>query len=112
MTDFGAGPYLTKDLDFEITTTGDIRTTSGVAELEKDIALQSLINLRNEIGVRDTPQNRARFRSQVRDILLADPRINRVTSVSVTFSRRNEAAEIIADVITDNTEQELVFEVA
>jgi hypothetical protein len=111
MADFGAGPLLTEDLDFEVTTTGDIAVNEGVRELEKDIALQNLINLQNITGTRATPQNRAKIRSRVRGIILADPRVSSVQSVTINFIQQDDAVEIITEVIADGSEQELVFEV-
>lgn len=109
MTDFGAGPKLTQDLDFEITNTGDIETVSGVRELEKDLSLQSIIELENVGGMRSTPQNKARIRSRVRNILSRDPRVLAVPTVNVTFVPARDSVEIISRVLTDNGDQELVF---
>ncbi len=112
MSDFGSGPFLTEDFDFEVTTTGDIRISKGVKELEKDIAFQNVIELQNVAGSRKTPQIRARLRSRVQAILLQDPRISSVNSIEIIFVDGNETAKIVTSVIADDSEQELVFEVS
>ena len=111
MSDLGSGPFLTRGFDFEVTTTGDIRVSEGVRELEKDLALQSIIELDTEVGRRKTPQTRARLRAQVTEVLLQDPRIESIVSIDVTFIDGEETAEIVVSVIADDSEQELVFEV-
>lgn len=111
MTDFGAGVFLTQDLDFEVTNTGDIRTTRGTSELEKDMAIQSIVGLTEFGGRKQTPQTRARLRARVTDILIADPRINDVVSVDVRFKHSTDTVILTTGVRTDSGEQELVFEV-
>lgn len=109
MTEFGSGPYLTQDFDWEVTNTGDIRATFGTRELEKDIALFSVAALQQVVGRQQDANTRGRIKSIVIDVLNNDPRVDSVANVNVRFlSRRNEA-EVTCDVITDNNEQELVF---
>lgn len=109
MTDFGAGPKLTQDLDWEVTTTGDIESVDGVDELQKDLALFSLINLEQFSGRRLRPRLKSRVVPQVNEILLNDPRIDEVFSVDVKFLQGEDELEIVADVLSNNEEQELVF---
>lgn len=111
MTDFGSGPFLSRNLDFEVTSTGDIRTVNGTEELEKDIALQSLIRLQDIIGSRQTPRTRAVIRSRVNEILVVDPRIEEVLNTTVRFVQGKDSAEVVTTVVSDNSEQELVFNV-
>lgn len=111
MTDFGSGPKLNRDLDFEVTTTGDLSYVRGLQELEKDVALQSLIRLSVFEGATQTVQNKSKIRDQVNSILLSDPRIDQVLSIDITFLEYDNSVEIVSEVSSDNTEQELVFEV-
>jgi hypothetical protein len=111
MTDFGAGPYLTQDLDWEVTNTGDIRTTQGTQELQKDIALFAIAALQPILGQPESTETRGRMTAIVNDILNADPRVDKVVNVNVRFIGSRNEAEVVADVITDNSEQQLVFEV-
>lgn len=111
MTSFGSGIFLTQDLDFEVTTTGDIQSSTGSDELEKDIAIQSIIQLQGIRGIRGTPQEKARLRNRVRNILTADPRISYVSNLTIRFIQGEEEAEIVASVNTIDGNQELVFEV-
>jgi hypothetical protein len=111
MSDFGAGPFLDRELDFEVTTTGDIRTVSGIDELEKDVALQHLIQLAEFEGYPIRPSTETRIKAATRDILNEDPRINSIVSVTVNFYDNDDRVEIVAQATTDNGEQELVFEV-
>lgn len=111
MTEFGAGPYLTQDLDWEVDSTGDVRTIDGVEELEKDMALFSIAALQSILGRPESAETRGQMQSTVNDILSADPRVDDVISVDVRFIGRRNEAEIITEVVTDSGEQELVFEV-
>lgn len=111
MPDFGSGIFLTQDFDFEVTNTGDIRTESGVDELEKDIALQMIKEKDDLIGLPQYPNTSARISSQTREILNADPRVSQVVSVNVKFITSLNEAEITSSVTTDNGEQELVFNI-
>jgi hypothetical protein len=110
MTDFGAGPKLTQDWDFEIDETGDIRSVSGLDELGKDLAFASSILLEVKRGLPQSPETNKKIESQARSIALADVRIDRVEYVEVTTADNN-TAEIVMVVVTDNEQQELVFEV-
>lgn len=111
MTDFGAGIFLTEDFDFEVTNTGDIRASRGVAELEKDLSVQSIIRLQSIHGIRETPQEKARLRARVREILTDDPRIDTVSDITISFIWDNDTVEISTSAISDNSQQELVFEI-
>lgn len=109
MSDFGAGPYLTRDLDFQVTTTGDLRVSRGVDELEKDIALQSLIKLDGIQGRRQTPKTRSVIKSRLKTVFNQEPRIERIIDIRVRFLQDLDTVQIAAQVVADNTEQELVF---
>lgn len=109
MSDFGAGPYLTRDLDFELTTTGDLRVSRGADELEKDIGLQSLIELDGVEGRRQTPKTRAIIKSRLKTVFNQDPRIGEIIDIQIRFIQNLDTVQIAAQVVADNTEQELVF---
>jgi hypothetical protein len=109
MTDFGAGPLLTQDFDFEVTTTGDLDITRESDELQKDLALFLSISLGEYIGDPAYQNTGAKISSQVDRTLNNDPRINNVIDVEVTFFDSGNKAEVVATATTDNGEQELVF---
>lgn len=109
MSDFGAGPFLTQDLDFEVTTTGDIKAVEGIEELQKDVAVQALIQLDDMIGLPQDNRTKAKIKSRVRRLLNDEPRINAVLDITVRYLTGANQAEVVALVYTLGREQELVF---
>lgn len=110
MTELGAGPRLTQNLDWQVDETGDITSSFDSKELEKDLALFSIAALDQQVGRRESPETRGLITSIVRDVHNADPRVDTVINIDVRFISRNNEAEVISTVITDEGEQELVFE--
>lgn len=113
MTEYGGGIFLTKDWDFEVNNTGDIRTISGLDELEKDVAFQLASNLDQFIGSRITNEQANDIAIETQQQLSADPRIAAVLDLTVQFPDGDpDTVEVIATVRdTEGDEQELVFEV-
>jgi hypothetical protein len=108
----GSGLYLDQTLDFDINTTGDLRSSSGSAELEKDLSFQLLIILDGVKGQPLTPALRADVKDLTTNTLLSDSRVQSVDQGSMQVSKPNpEAIRINAVVTALGTEQELVFRV-
>lgn len=106
---FGAGPLLTKELDFELTTTGDLEVTRGSDELQKDIALQLLIQFSDLIGSPKFSNASAKISSRTEAVLNDEPRVDSITSIDVRLLDDANEAEVVAEVVGDGTTQELVF---
>lgn len=114
MTQFGAGQALDENLDFKLDSTGDIDHTNGVKELEKDLAFQNKIALEDVVGaVSVEGEVTPTIIDKVRERLLLDPRILRITSIDVSNTRVNQQEQytVNADVVTREGERDLVFEV-
>ena len=108
----GSGLYLDQTLDFDPSTTGDLRTVSGSEELQKDLAFQLLIVLSDYIGPPLTPGTRAEIKSRTVDTILSDIRVDSIDRGSMTVSKPNpESIRIQAFVIAEGEEQELVFNI-
>lgn len=108
MAEFGGGIDLTSDLDITLNGVGDLQTISGQDELAKDLALQSIIELENIDTRRKTNETKTTVKRIVRDIVIADPRIDRLLDIDVRFNG-TDSIEIITDVLASDEEQELVF---
>lgn len=110
----GAGQYLDEDLDFEVGPTGDIRTTSGVEELQKDLAFQMIISLSQFLGEPPTPETESEIKRMAYRVAFADLRVTGVdrNNIIVEWNHRSDAMEVTVPLTTDTgEEQELVFEV-
>lgn len=112
-TEYGSGIYLTQNLDFEINTTGDLRASFGIDELEKDLAYNSIDELKEIPGRRKTQQTISIVKSRVEQLALADPRVSNVIGEIDVFypDARDETIEVSVTVDTVEGEQELVFPV-
>lgn len=112
---FGSGIKLTETWDLEIDNTGDIASSSGTEELQKDIAVVMATVMNRQIGTRipamDGPNSKKAIEMLAENTLLSDARIEEVTNVEVTMSPHQDMIALDCDVIADNGERELVFEV-
>lgn len=111
--EFGSGVFLDEQLDFSIDSTGDIQSTNGVEELEKDLSVQMLIGLKQYTGSPPSGNLRAKVKNTARNIAIADARVLSINSggVEISFSRDRKQINIKMVVQTTNAEQELVFSV-
>lgn len=109
----GEGLYIDQNLDFGVGQSGDIQTSSGVDELQKDLAIQMIINLDEYVGSRPADNTKAQISRRAIETALDDSRVQSVRSGSVTvdFSQRNEEISVSMTMITENGEIPLVFEV-
>lgn len=114
MTDrLGRGIYLDQTLDFDISSTGDIRNTgNGSNELQKDLAFQLKIVLSPYVGEPLTPNNESEIKSDTVDTLLSDNRVRDVDRSTLSVKRTDRNTLSISTVATTaGGEQELIFRV-
>lgn len=110
---YGAGVYLDQQLDFEIDPTGDTRTSSGIDELEKDLAVQMKLFLSFYLGEPPTAGLESDVADTARKIANADPRVTTVArgSTNVSFSETRDELTVEMRVRVGAGEQQLVFEI-
>lgn len=90
MTDYGSGPVLTQDFDFNVTPAGDVKTQSGVAELEKDLAFNIAAILDEEgLGSRLTDSRREDLRVLLGNTISEDPRIADILRIQIQQDEGN-----------------------
>lgn len=113
---FGGGMYLTNnnDLpplwDLDVDESGDIRTVTGVEELQKDIAYATRIRMEDVRGNPRTPAAVTRVEAIVRQSLQDDVRISRIINVSAREVNSDEV-EVSASAEANGDEVNLVFSV-
>lgn len=106
----GSGLYLDQTLDFDPNETGDLRTTSGSEELQKDLAFQLLIVLQDYIGPPLTPGTRSEIKSLTVDTITSDVRVDSVDRGSMRVQKVNPESIRISVVVTaDGEREDLVF---
>lgn len=109
---FGSGIKLNNGFDLEVNSSGDIRTVSGSDELQKDIAYAVSAFLNDSYGGPITPETGAEIRTGVRRVMLEDPRIVRINSLSVQTINADNSIRITSTIVGDDeTQQDLVFTV-
>lgn len=111
--ELGAGLYLDEYLDFSVDTTGDLRGASGVSELEKDLAIQMILGLDQYVGQPPSGNLEEKVAATARAIAEADVRVASVRTglTEVDFSSDRQEITINMTVVTDDGEQNLVFDV-
>lgn len=111
--DFGSGIHLDQKLDFSVDSTGDLKTDSGVSELQKDLAFQMILNLGRYIGQPPSGNLKAKVAGTARRVATVDSRVRSVNEdkTRVLFSDDREEITVELTVRTDEGEQTLVFEV-
>lgn len=108
----GSGVYVDQNLDFDPNETGDLRTISGSAELQKDLAFQLLITLDRFVGPPLTPGTRADIKSRTVDTITSDTRVDSIDRGSIRVEKPNpESIRIEATVTAGGEQQQFVFNV-
>lgn len=108
--ELGAGIALDETLDFSINGSGDIASTSGAEELEKDLSFQLLIILSDFKGQPLRPETESEIKSLTVDTISSDVRVDEVDRGSVEVEKPGrEAIRIGVPVSTLQGEHELVF---
>jgi hypothetical protein len=111
-SNLGAGLYLDSKFDLNVAQTGDLRSSSGSEELEKDLAFQLKIVLDDIVGQPLTPDVRAEIISLTIDTITSDLRVQTLDRSSITVTRvRSDALFVEALVETKSGEQELVLSI-
>lgn len=116
MTEFGSGIHLDStpgessyDWDFVVDETGDLKTSSGLDELLKDVAFITARRIQTQIGEPTSPTTLNRIDAIVKETLREEPRVDRIMRVEVTQSNNKNQVNISANVVASGEQQELVF---
>jgi hypothetical protein len=105
----GSGPALDRNFDFRIDSSGDIKASNGVSELEKDLAFNSAVLLQDFIGKVLTPTTRQEVNNTLESILEQEERIDSVQNITVEQVEYGFDVEVVATV--DDEKTDLVFPV-
>jgi len=98
--------------DFDISESGDIRTVSGLDELQKDIAFRAAVNLEDTIGGPLTPTKMNRIRSIIRSTIEEEDRVRRIIQLDVSrVDGRPNTVQVNSTLNTVEGTAELIFEV-
>lgn len=110
--ELGGGIYLDPDFDFEVDSTGDLRTSTDLDELGKDISFNVATELQGELGRRVDTTTQKRINLIVQNELIEDPRIGSINDVTVRQLLPNDGYEVVANCNTVGRTVELIFEVS
>lgn len=110
--ELGRGLYLDEQLDLDVDTTGDIRsTTGGSNELEKDLAFQLILVTQDLIGQRASKEVKVLLKDRAIGVAQSDTRVRAVNKGAVDVQQTGrESYSVTMSVVTQDGEQELVFE--
>lgn len=111
MASLGAGIYLNEDWDFAVDVSGDLRTTTEIKELQKDVALNVAESLQDDLGKPITNQTAKEIRISTKNVLLSDPRLGTIRNIEVNRVRQTNEFEVVASADTIDGPFDLVFEV-
>lgn len=111
--EFGSGPALDPNFDFEVSSTGDLDIERGISELKKDLAVYMVIGLNKYLGRPPSGNINEKVLATASAIAEADTRVLSVqrSRTDVTFSPDREEITINLTVLTVDGEQELVFNI-
>lgn len=112
--ELGSGQYLDQNLDFEVDTTGDIRASDGIDEVEKDLAVQMIFSLSDFLGQQPTAETEADIKRVAYRVAIADIRVSSVDRENITVEWMREGREFDVTVplaVETGEEYELVFNV-
>jgi hypothetical protein len=113
MVEFGSSPSLDEDFDLIVDDTGDIQCTiqeqSPSEELEKDLSFLIAASLDKQTGNAIIPVNNAALKGAIRDVVIADPRVDQILTLELEQAPRtddedgNPSNEVVVDLtIRDN----------
>lgn len=111
-SNLGSGQYLDNNLDFQIDTTGDIKASEGVDELEKDLSVQMIFALSQFIGESPTPETEADIKRMAYRAAIADVRVSSVNreNITVEWMDSMKKFDVTVPLTTNTAEQyELIF---
>jgi len=109
----GSGPDLDKNFDFRINTVGDIASTSGVSELEKDLSIQMVLSLSDYLGEPAKSNVKNKVAGTAENVALLDSRVQSVdkTKTDVEIDRQNDQIDVKIFAQTADGQNELVFNI-
>jgi hypothetical protein len=105
----GSGPALDRNFDFLIDNSGDIKDSSGLNELEKDLSFSSAFRLDDFIGKPLTPTTRQKVENALTEVFDREPRIDSVQEMEVEQVEYGFDVQIRA--IVNGEKQDLIFPV-
>lgn len=112
--EYGSGISLDENLDMEIDSTGDIQSTDGLSELQKDIAWQSTFSLQRFLGSSPTDEVEVQALNTATLVAEADSRVDTVIpeKSTVSFVEGNKKLKVKMSYLTNaGEEQEFIYEV-
>lgn len=105
----GSGPALDKDFDFVLDSSGDIKDSNGLDELEKDLSFASAFRLQDHIGTPLTPTTRQKVENALTEVFDKEPRIDSVQEMEV--EQVDYGFDVFITAIVDEERQALYFPV-
>jgi len=111
--EFGSGIFLDDQFDFSVNSTGDLKTRSGLDELQKDLAFNMVINLNQYRGQPPTGNLKEKVAATAKSVAEADSRIDFVLSgqTQVSFSDNREQITLKMTAQVEDTQQSLIFDI-
>ncbi len=109
----GSGVFLDERFDFSVDPTGDLKSTSGLNELQKDLAFQMVINLEQFIGQPPTGNLQEKVAGTAKRVAEADSRVRYVLEgdTEVIFSDDREEITLKMTAQTRDEQQNLIFDI-
>lgn len=108
----GAGFYLDQSFDLSVDETGDMKSASGISELEKDLSLQMAFQLREYLGTPPSENIKSKVASDAITLAELDTRVDSVESIDVNYNDDHTTIMLEMSVRTNtNDEYRLVIEV-
>lgn len=111
--EFGSGIFLDEQFDFSVGSTGDLENTSGIDELQKDLAFKMVLNLEQFLGQPPSGNLTAKVADVASRVAIADVRVDSVVedSIDIQFSETRDELTVKLAVRTGEGEQNLIFDV-
>lgn len=113
---YGNGIYLDESFDLSVDNTGDLRSSKGVNELEKDLSFRMADELSDLLGSPEGRNFGPKLRSRAKSIALDDERVETVIDSRVSVNKientpeSNDAEyELILPVVATTEQTELVI---
>lgn len=114
MVEYGAGPALNEENDFIVDSTGDLQSTiqqrGEAEEIEKDLAFNAQIELQGQLGRSVRPSTAAVIRNRIEQVASNNSAIERVLRLNVREIPNGYEVELTVQVVDEDTDIDLVFE--
>jgi len=111
--ELGSGVFLDEQFDFSVGPTGDLKNTSGLNELQKDLAFQMVINLSRYLGQPPSGNLPEKIAATAERVAEVDSRVKFVISedTQVSFSEDREEITLKMTAQTRDGQQNLIFDI-